>query len=451
MKTTMKRLTAVFVALLVLCMGALPASAKLDTGHSIDVTFKVLYVDDSFSIGYNYGTSEKTTFVCQYTTNHSDTAYNNHTIAISDIKAAADRATVDKGYSIVGWSKEANADPKTWPLTMRGTTACNKGTTIYLVAKKPEPTAVPTTPTPKPTATPTPTPTAVPATATPEPTAVPATEVPPTDVPPTEVPPTDVPPTDVPPTDVPPTDVPPTDVPPTDVPPTDVPPTEVPPTWTPIEPQGNYVSVTGKTRTAGEESLVAKNGPMSPVIWYYPLPDDVEDMDYVIPELSELFELNEGWKLVGVSVDAKTTGMKQPGETIQLDAKGARLTYYFDRDKLPVDEPTATPTVKPTEEPTVAPTEEPTAAPTEEPTAAPTEEPTVAPTEEPTVAPTAEPTATPTAAPTVAPTKKPGNTDIPKTSDRTYPVQMALLLGGAFCLLIAAGTGIKSRKLRKNK
>ena len=429
MKTTMKRLTAVFVALLVLCMGALPASAKLDTGHSIDVTFTVLYVDDSFRIGYNYGTSEKTTFVCQYTQPHSDTAYNNHTIAISDIKAAADRATVNDGYSIVGWSKQGNANPTIWEFNIREkTTACNKGTTIYLVAKKPEPTAVPTTPTPKPTATPTPTPTAVPATATPEPTAVPPTEVPPTDVPPTEVPPTDVPPTDVP---------------PTDVPPTDVPPTEVPPTWTPIEPQGNYVSVTGKTRTAGEESLVAKNGPMSPVIWYYPLPDDVEDMDYVIPELSELFELNEGWKLVGVSVDAKTTGMKQPGETIQLDAKGARLTYYFDRDKLPVDEPTATPTVKPTEEPTVAPTEEPTAAPTEEPT--------VAPTEEPTVAPTAEPTATPTAAPTVAPTKKPGNTDIPKTSDRTYPVQMALLLGGAFCLLIAAGTGIKSRKLRKNK
>ena len=423
MKTTMKRLTAVFVALLVLCMGALPASAKLDTGHRIDVEFKVLYVDGGFRIGYNYGSGEKTTFVCQYTQPHSDTAYNNHTIAISDIKAAADRATVDKGYSIVGWSKEANADPKTWPLTMRGTTACNKGTTIYLVAKKPEPTAVPTTPTPKPTATPTPTPTAVPATATPEPTAVPSTEVPPTDVPPTDVPPTDVPPTDV--------------------PPTDVPPTEVPPTWTPIEPQGNYVSVTGKTRTAGEESLVAKNGPMSPVIWYYPLPDDVEDMDYVIPELSELFELNEGWKLVGVSVDAKTTGMKQPGETIQLDAKGARLTYYFDRDKLPVDEPTATPTVKPTEEPTVAPTEEPTAAPTEEPT--------VAPTEEPTVAPTAEPTATPTAAPTVAPTKKPGNTDIPKTSDRFYPMQMSLLLGGAFCLLAALGAGMKYRNLRKDK
>ena len=73
MKTTMKRLTAVFVALPVLCMGALPASAKLDTGHSIDVTFTVLYVDDSFRNGYNYGTSEKTTFVCQYTQPHSDT------------------------------------------------------------------------------------------------------------------------------------------------------------------------------------------------------------------------------------------------------------------------------------------------------------------------------------------------------------------------------------------
>ena len=140
----------VFAALLALVMlfSALPMSVfaedvavKLDTGHKIDVTFKVLYVDDAdFSIGYNYETSEKTQFVCQYTTNHSDTAYTNHTIAISDIKAAADRATVNSGYQIVGWSKEANANPTTWPLNKSGTTACNKGTTIYLVAKNPIPT-----------------------------------------------------------------------------------------------------------------------------------------------------------------------------------------------------------------------------------------------------------------------------------------------------------------------
>lgn len=135
-----KRIFASLLAL-VMAFSLLPASAlaALNTGHKIDVRFTVLYVDDSFNIGYNYGASEKTQFVCQYTTNHSDTAYNNHTIAISDIKAAAGRATVNSGYQIVGWSKESNANPKTWSLNMSGTTACNKGTTIYLVAKNPTP------------------------------------------------------------------------------------------------------------------------------------------------------------------------------------------------------------------------------------------------------------------------------------------------------------------------
>lgn len=114
--------------------------AAWDTGHEIDVRFTVLYVGDEFNIGYNYGSSEKAKFVCQYSSNHSDTAYNNHTIAISDIKAAASRASVNSGYQIVGWSKESNANPTTWSLNKRGTTACNKGTTIYLVAKNPNPT-----------------------------------------------------------------------------------------------------------------------------------------------------------------------------------------------------------------------------------------------------------------------------------------------------------------------
>ena len=117
-----------------------PAPADLNTGHKIDVRFTVLYVGDEFNIGYNYGSSEKTKFVCQYKTNHSDTTYNNHTIAISDIKAAASRASVNSGYQIVGWSKESNANPTTWSLNKSGTTACNKGSTIYLVAKNPNPT-----------------------------------------------------------------------------------------------------------------------------------------------------------------------------------------------------------------------------------------------------------------------------------------------------------------------
>lgn len=145
----MKKRFVAFLLVLIMVLGMLPVSAfaaddgvspqALNTGHKIDVTFTVLYVGDEFRIGYNYGTSENTQFVCQYSTNHSDTAYNNHTIAISDIKAAADRATVNSGYQIVGWSKESNANPTVWPLNKTGTTACNKGTTIYLVAKDPNP------------------------------------------------------------------------------------------------------------------------------------------------------------------------------------------------------------------------------------------------------------------------------------------------------------------------
>ena len=146
----MKKRLIAFLLVLIMVLGMLPVSAlaaddgispqALNTGHKIDVRFTVLYVGDEFNIGYNYGTSEKTQFVCQYSTNHSDTAYNNHTIAISDIKAAADRATVNSGYQIVGWSKEANANPKTWGFDLKDPTACNKGNTIYLVAKNPNPT-----------------------------------------------------------------------------------------------------------------------------------------------------------------------------------------------------------------------------------------------------------------------------------------------------------------------
>ena len=140
----MKKRFVAFLLVLIMVLGMLPVSAMaaLDTGHMIDVTFTVLYVGEEFRMGYNYGTSEKTQFVCQYKTNHSDTAYNNHTIAISDIKAAANRATVNSGYQIVGWTKTAKADPTILDLNAPNATACNKGTTIYLVAKIPAPSTV---------------------------------------------------------------------------------------------------------------------------------------------------------------------------------------------------------------------------------------------------------------------------------------------------------------------
>ena len=112
---------------------------ELDTGHSVSVRFTVLYVGNEFNMGYNYGSSESTEFVCQYSTPHSDTAYSNHTIAISDIKAAADRASVNSGYQIVGWTKAASANPSVYGFNLTAPTACNKGDTIYLVAKNPNP------------------------------------------------------------------------------------------------------------------------------------------------------------------------------------------------------------------------------------------------------------------------------------------------------------------------
>ena len=146
----MKKRFVAFLLVLIMVLGMLPVSAfaaddgvspqALESNETQTIKYQILYVGDEFNIGYNYGTSEKTQFVCQYSTPHSDTAYNNHTIAISDIKAAADRASVNSGYQIVGWSKEANANPTTWPLNRAGTTACNKGNTIYLVAKNPNPT-----------------------------------------------------------------------------------------------------------------------------------------------------------------------------------------------------------------------------------------------------------------------------------------------------------------------
>ena len=230
--------------------------------------------------------------------------------------------------------------------------------------------------------------------------------------------------------------------------------TTLPSGWSTTKPSGSVVSVYGSTTTYGGESQAIKSGPLYKSKWYYQVSDkkNTNNQSFRIPAVSDLFEINDGWELAYVAVAANSSGNRQPGASFLLSSSGGSMVYYFEQKATP--KPTEAPvTEKPTEKPTeVPPTEKPTEKPTEvPPTEKPTEKPTAAPTEEPTVAPTAEPTATPTAAPTVAPTKKPGNTDIPKTSDRTYPVQMALLLGGAFCLLIAAGTGIKSRKLRKNK
>lgn len=132
-----KRLLSLLLAMLMV-VSILPvtANADLSVGHLIDVRFQVLYLDSGLKLGYNLGPSEKTTFVCQYTTKHSATAASSHIISIRDIQAAAVRMQMNTGCVFVGWTKTCSADPTIWSTEKEGTTICNKGTTIYLVARE---------------------------------------------------------------------------------------------------------------------------------------------------------------------------------------------------------------------------------------------------------------------------------------------------------------------------
>ena len=120
------------------------AEQALGTGETQKCTFQILYLDDS-TLGYNYGYKEQNVkFICQYKTSHSDTAYNNHTIANSDIKAwsEANASQVKDGYKIVGWTKTVSANPGVNKFSTVGASSCNKGDTIYIVAEKTTPAPV---------------------------------------------------------------------------------------------------------------------------------------------------------------------------------------------------------------------------------------------------------------------------------------------------------------------
>ena len=116
------------------------AERALVSGEKQTCRFKILYVDSSFNIGYNYGDERNVDYTCQYTTGHS--GYN-HTIACSVIKEQVEYAKtlVSDDWEIVGWSKEANANPRVLN-TYTGTTATQTTYTIYIVAKKTTPAPV---------------------------------------------------------------------------------------------------------------------------------------------------------------------------------------------------------------------------------------------------------------------------------------------------------------------
>lgn len=67
------------------------AERGLVSGEKQTATFYVLYVDDSFPIGYNYGTDAKwpVDYICQYGEGHSGF---NHSMACSVIKEQVEYA-----------------------------------------------------------------------------------------------------------------------------------------------------------------------------------------------------------------------------------------------------------------------------------------------------------------------------------------------------------------------
>ena len=168
MKKLTKRILSVFLIALLVCtllpMGAFaeevaePQTEEVAEQKVVDAVaaerglvssekqtcrFKILYVDSSFNIGYNYGDEWNVNYTCQYNEGHS--GYN-HSIACSVIKEQVDAASgmVSDGWEIVGWAKKDGANPTVFT-TYTGTTATQTSYTIWLVAKKTTPPVVNTT------------------------------------------------------------------------------------------------------------------------------------------------------------------------------------------------------------------------------------------------------------------------------------------------------------------
>ena len=151
MKKISRRIFSLFiVALLVVTLIPMGAFAEeyiagplaLDSGETQTCRFKILYVDSSFNLGYNYGADWNVDYTCAYTSGHS--GYN-HSMNSSVIKEQVNYAKnlVSSDWEIVGWSKEANANPRVLT-TYSDTTATQTSYTIYIVAKKTTPAPTPT-------------------------------------------------------------------------------------------------------------------------------------------------------------------------------------------------------------------------------------------------------------------------------------------------------------------
>ncbi len=139
MKKHTKKFLSLFLTTVLLCsLLSISALAAQVSNEQLTCKYQILYMDDDFPVGYNFGDSWSANYTCQFTSNHSTEA--NHSLSCADIKTQADVAAgkVSSEWKIVGWAKEAKANAMVWD-TYSGTTRTDKLSTIYLVAKKPTP------------------------------------------------------------------------------------------------------------------------------------------------------------------------------------------------------------------------------------------------------------------------------------------------------------------------
>jgi hypothetical protein len=113
----------------------------------------------------------------------------------------------------------------------------------------------------------------------------------------------------------------------------------------------------------------------------------------------------------------------------------SHISFCYDGDRVPTEDPSQDPSNDPTDDPTTPPTDDPTTPPTDDPTTPPTDDPTTPPTDDPTTPPTDDPTQDPSnlpieqlveeAPPTDDPTTPP--TDLPTQDPTDEPSQGAVL------------------------
>lgn len=99
------------------------------------IKFYVLYVDESYNLGYNYADGWNVYYNCQdhYCTHVNATS---HSMARSIIRTQMANAVVAQGWELVGWTKTASANPTIWSAEGNENVTITVGNQIFLVAKK---------------------------------------------------------------------------------------------------------------------------------------------------------------------------------------------------------------------------------------------------------------------------------------------------------------------------